>query len=141
MTFDEGTITFNKDGTGSFDAIFHTLDLWSPFFGDTPPDGAAAHETWDFTYTMTGNNITITYTKGTYELVFTSGWPVGTPQGVAYVIPPPGKGVISPDHKILYVSFGVPNIYQMTADKANDISTGMPQGICNIVIQGFWISP
>jgi len=139
-TFDEGTITFNKDGTGSFKAIFHTLDIWSPGFGDTPPDAGAADETWDFTYTMTGNNITITYTKGSYELVFTSGPTVGTPLGVAYIIPPPAKGVVSPDQKILYVSFGAPGIYELTADKANDVSTGM-QGICNIVIQGFWISP
>lgn len=141
FTYDEGVFTFNKDGTGSLTAIFHTFDIWSPFFVGTPPDAGSANETWDFTYTMTNSgNITITYAKGSYELDFTSGPNVGTPLGVAYIILPPVKGVLSPDGKILYVSFGAPGILELTSDKANKNLTGM-QGICNLVIQGFRIGP
>jgi len=141
LTYDEGFFTFNKDGTGSFTATFHAFDAWSPFFAGTPPDTGAANEVWDFTYTMTDNvNITITYVKGTYELDFTSGPNVGTPLGKSYIILPPVKGVISPDEKILYASWGAPAIMNVTADKENKISTGV-QGICNVVLQGIRIGP
>jgi hypothetical protein len=141
LTYDEGTFTFNKDGTGSFKAIFHAFDAWSPFFVNLgfPPDAGAANETWDFTYTVTGSgNFTITYVKGTYELDFTSGPNVGTPLGVSYIILPPVKGVISPDNKILYASFGAPDILKFTNDKQSNDLNGT-QGISNVVLQGFQI--
>jgi hypothetical protein len=141
LTYDEGTFTFNKDGTGSFKAIFHAFDAWSPFFAGVPPDTGAANETWDFTYTVTGGgNFTLTYVKGTYELDFTSGPNVGTPLGVSYIILPPVKGVISPDGKILYASFGTPDILKFTNDKQNNDLNGV-QAICSVVFQGFRISP
>ncbi len=141
LTYDDGSFIFNKDGTGSFKATFHAFDAWSPFFVGTPPDAGAANETWDFTYTMTdSNNFIITYTKGTYELDFTSGPNVGTPLGVSYIILPPLKGVISPDGKILYASFGAPDILVITSDKANNNPTPT-QAACSVVLQGFRISP
>ncbi|MGZ3524879.1 MAG: hypothetical protein ACXU9L_08825, partial [Thermodesulfobacteriota bacterium] len=142
LTYDGGFITFKKDGTGTFEAIFHAFDSWSPTFpGTPPPDMGAANETWNFTYTMTdNNNISITYAKGTYELDFTSGPNVGTPLGVSYIILPPVKGVISSDQKILNASFGAPDILVITADKANDNPTPT-QAICNVVLQGILIRP
>jgi len=83
-------------------------------------------------------NITITYTKGSFELDFTSGPNVNSPMAVQYFILPSWKGVLSPDGKILYISVGAPSKYLNTADKANNISTGV-EAICSIVIQGFWI--
>lgn len=141
VTYDQGSVTFNKDGTGSFVATFHAFDNWSPFFTGTPPDMGTANETWDFTYTVTSSgNITITYTKGTSELDFTSGPNVGTPLGTAYSILPPVKGVVSPDGKILNLSFGSPDIGTFTADKANNIPTPT-QFICNVVDQGIRVGP
>jgi len=143
LTYDEGFITFYKDGTGSVTDIFHAFDSWSPFFVNLgfPPDAGAANETWDFTYTMKDNvNITINYVKGSFELDFTSGPNVGTPLGVSYIILPPVKGVISPDGKILYVSWGAPAIMQFTNDKENNDLNGT-QAICSVVIQGIRIGP
>jgi hypothetical protein len=57
-----------------------------------------------------------------------------------YFILPPVKGVVSPDGKILYASWGAPYIYVNTADKENTILTGV-EAICSVVIQGFWIGP
>jgi hypothetical protein len=144
VTLDEGVITFNKDGTGSVKNILHAYDIWSPDFPPTqpPPDAAAADETFDFTYTMTNSgNITITYTEGSYELDFTSGPSVSpSPMAVQYFILPPVKGVVSPDGKILYVSWGAPYKYINTLDKDNKDPTGV-EAICSVVIQGFWIGP
>ncbi len=140
LTVDEGVITFNKDGTGSVKNILHAYDIWGPFFG-SPPNAGAGNETWDFTYTMTNNgNITITYAKGSFELDFTSGPSAPpSPMAVQYFILPPVKGVVSPDGKILYASWGAPSIYVNTADKENMNPTGV-EAICSVVIQGFWIS-
>ena len=141
LTYDEAFITFNKDGTGSFTATVRLFDSWSPFFAGVPPDASPANEVWDFTYTVTGSgNFTITYVKGTYELDFTSGPNVGTPLGVSYIILPPVRGVVSPDQKILNLSFGTPDKMIFTSDKANNNPTPM-QAICSVVFQGFWIGP
>jgi hypothetical protein len=145
LTYDaESRFTFNKDGTGSFTGAFQAFDNWSPFFINnfgTPPDMGKANETWDFTYTVTNSgNITITYTKGTFELDFTSGPNVGTPLGVSYVILPLLKGAISPDGKLLHVSFGAPDKLIFTSDKANNNPTPT-EAICNVVDQAFRISP
>jgi hypothetical protein len=141
VTLDEGIIKFNKDGTGSVTNILHAYDIWGPVFG-APPNAGAANETWDFTYTMTNSgNITITYTEGSCELDFTSGPNAPpSPLAVGYFILPPVKGVVSPDGKNLYVSYGAPDKYISTSDKENKNPTGM-EAICSVVIQGFWISP
>jgi hypothetical protein len=102
-------------------------------------DMGKANETWNFTYTVTNSNITITYTKGTFELDFTSGPNVGTALGVSYLILPPLQGVISPDGKLLYLSLGAPDKFIFTADKANDNPTPT-QAICNVAYQAFLIS-
>jgi hypothetical protein len=143
LTYDEGSITFYKDGTGSLTCIFHAFDSWSPFFVNLgfPPDAGSATETWNFTYTMTdSHNMTINYVKGSYELNFTSGPNVGTPLGVSYIILPPVKGVISPDEKILFASWGAPAIMEFTNDKENNDPNGT-QAICSVVIQGMRIGP
>ncbi len=144
LTFDEGIIKFNKDGTGSVKGTLRAYDYWSPGFppAPPPPGAGAADETFDFTYTVTGSgNITITYVKGTYELDFTSGANAPpSPMSVQYFILPPVKGVISPDSKLLNISWGPPDIYVNTSDKENNNPTGV-QAVCAVVIQGFRISP
>jgi hypothetical protein len=141
VALDDGVCTFNKDGTGSVRNIFRTVEFYSPAM-NAPPDAGAANESWDFTYTVTdGGKITLTYVKGSYELDMTSGPMVPpSPMSIQYFDVPSWNGVLSPDGKIFYVSVGGPSIFINTSDKKNNNPTGM-EAICNIIIQGFRISP
>ena len=136
MTLDDGVYTFNRDGTGSVKITLHETDLYSSGMG-APPGVGDATENYNFTYTMDGGNITLTYVTGSYEADWTDGPNANTQ---LYLILPPWNGELSHDGKILYASFRSPNIFEITADKANTTPVGV-QAICNIVFQGFWAGP
>ena len=140
MVLDGGVYTFNKDGTGSVSITLHETDLFSSGIG-APPCVGSAIENYNFTYTVDEGKITFTYVKGSYEADWTDGPNAPpSPNSKLYLILPPWNGVLSPNGKILYASFGSPSIFDITADKANTLSTGV-QATCNIVFQGFRIGP
>jgi hypothetical protein len=142
VAYDQGVLTFNKDGTGSVTAIVRVHTLYSSGLG-APPDAGSGNASYDFTYTMTNSsNITFTYVKGSFELDWTDGPNAPpSPNSKSYATwSEPWYGVLSPDGKIIYAWLGVPSIIDVTSDKANMNLTGV-QEICNLFVQGFRIGP
>jgi hypothetical protein len=97
----EGTYTFERNGTGMLQVLFHDV-------GATPNAGGSGKIEWKFTYTVTDEG-KITFTiPGAYSGQWLTG-PMA-PGTIEFIVTGSNNGVISPDGKQILVTWGAPQM-------------------------------
>jgi hypothetical protein len=118
----EGTYTFERNGTGLMQVLFHDV-------GATPNAGGSGNIEWRFAYTVTDErNITFTIDGSTYSGQWLTG-PMA-PGTVLFTVTGSYSGVISPDGKQIFVTWGAP-LMQINAGAQPPIPNAHLELICN----------
>jgi hypothetical protein len=135
-----GVFTFNRDGTGSLNALdYISLQPGSGFgIGTSPRDGSYSLQ-YKFTYTVTSDGvITFKLDPCTYTACSVSPTPCTSPE---YLDNIPQTGVISPDGKSLIVHCGAAvtpiNAYSACSDSTYSPTKPHAALGCNIALSGF----
>jgi hypothetical protein len=134
----EGIYSFKHDGKGEMTSIFRVVerpsDVWFSGPGSDIPDVGAANVYWKFHYTVSNTGrITFTYDKGSYIGDFKYGPQANTQSYLT--ASGPWYGVLSPEGRDIFVTWGVPYQLMITADPENNVP--LFPVICNVVQQGF----
>jgi len=117
----EGIYTFERDGTGSFEGLFHCTTLPYTRSNPNPPppsityssSAGSAITTFLFHYTVTAaGKITITPDPGTNSTEWTSGPSAGQ---TYYSDGLPTTGFITPDDKTITLTGGAPSVLSFIA--------------------------
>jgi len=116
----EGTYTFHKNGTVDQDVISRSIDPPSPTL---PYSGSSVHSTAKFNYTVTaGGKITFTLVHGTFMNEFLTGPQAGSANYPDSKDSDPvhsWDGMISPDGKIINMTWGAPLVLYLTDGQGN----------------------
>jgi hypothetical protein len=108
----QGTVTFNGDGTGTIKLSSQGFRL-SPQLNIFDPFATASTSTGSFTYTVTDDTLTSNNVPGTFKGMNTVGFGAGSTFTIEGF--PPVTGQISKDRKTIIEAFLTPGVETVTA--------------------------